>query len=210
MPLFSCQKRTYTFRFGQPKRTIVYMQNSGEWNGIDFSSSILSCEGSADEISGLLTQASNYINEKYPSSPIHWQDVFQNKILSPEGTEGDMIGDKIRNRCFLMDDIHLHGGYIGGGKTGDKFIEIPKLRENHLPIESKDKSIIVTNVCAFTDRHRCQINQRKGSIDEIRQYQQVITKMMMERESRYWLDSPHAKKQPIIDEIQKILQGRSS
>lgn len=205
MPLHSLKKQIRTFRFGNDNQTLVYLQNSGNWNGLEFSSIIASCNGNSDEISAMFSEASQYIRKHYANYPIKWKDVFTQKILSQENSEGSRIGSKIRNACpLIIDEVSLHGGYIYGGDTGDKYVKIPELHQNHFPTNEKIKSTIVTNICGFTDKHECKINTWKGSIGEIRDYQKTIINMFIDREMRQWTDAPNSKKDIILTQLKAI------
>jgi len=203
--LFSKRSHIREMNYGD-KRTVIYLQNSGEWNGTDFSSLILSCKGDPDANADLFTQASNFVHTYYPNFPIRWKDVLNRRILGPENSDGDLIGNKIRDKCSLIDDVHFHGGHIYGGKTGSRYIEIPKFKENHLPMNDSKKNNIMMNICAFEDKHHCHLEFRKGSINDIRQYQDIILNMIVKREKYEWDQSPSSHKYPIITELYEIME----
>jgi hypothetical protein len=187
------------------KNILVYLQNNGDWMGSEFSSSILSCNADVNQMESLINHAVNFVFRSYRNYPIRWKDLMNNKLLSEESAEGEMIGDEIRERCFLIDDVHFRGGYIGGGKSGNKIVQTPELFENHLPVFTSKKQNIVMGVCTFEDGfHSCDVEVRKGKIEDVRKYQNIINQMMLNNEKDKWKRSRSRKKALIIEKLTQI------
>lgn len=180
-----------TFRFGGNKNIVVYAQNSGEWNGSEFSSSLFSCNGDLNEIESIFNHAINYIYRTYRNYPIRWKDIVVGKIFQHENTEGRVLGDQIRDRCSIIDDTHFKGGYIGNGKSGTSVVHIPELTENHLPVLDKGKKDFLTVTCNFDGFHNCDIEIRKGDLDGVRNYQSIITRIAVNHEVQRWKNTVH-------------------
>lgn len=186
-------------------RTIVYLQNTGQWNGRQFSSTILSCTPKKDEVESYLNRAVTFINKNYKDAPIRWHDMLTNKLLGPESVEGEMIGNFFREKCSVIDDLLFQGGHIFGGKTGDKYIEEPILLRNNLPLQMDTPTPIIMTICKFNGDHQCNIQYRKGSVEDIRQYQNsIVSDVLLKNEKQTWETSSFIRKDEILAALQRI------
>lgn len=197
-------------QFGTPEPTIVYLQNNGWNNGRQYSATVLSCNLKRNDVESLLERANNFIIERYRNRPIRWSDVMHKTLLHNESIDADNLGTRFRNHCLIVDDIHFQGGHIYGGQTGDKFLDLPKLTENHLPIGMSKPTRIAMNICTFNDGiHECTIEERLGSINDIRQYQDIILNLQLRQETDEWSQNVHRKKDEIMVTLEKIKANRT-
>lgn len=206
------KRRMPLFRSDHPSdpRTIVYLQNSGRWNGFQFGSTILSCKPKRDEVMAYLAQAHRFIASRYTEHPIRWHDMMTNRLLGPESVDGEMIGNFFRENCILLDDVVFHGGHIFGGKTGDKYLEKPEFRADQIPSDMPREVPMLMAICGMKgSRHECTIEPRKSSINDIRKYQKIMANVMVSHEINYWENQPQRRRQEILTELAKIRQDLS-
>lgn len=201
--------RLQKVQFGNNHRTIVYLQNSGFNNGDTFNSIILSCSGNMEEINNIVIRTTKFIKNHHITNPIKWNNLMNKELLYNENFEGEIIGNQLRDKCFIIDEVDFQGGHIFGGKNGDKFTQLPYLKSRHLPMEMTKKYSTVMGICKFEGDHKCDIEVRKGSVNQIREYQNVITKMLVNRDINKWENTSHRKKGLITLELAKIKEEMS-
>lgn len=193
-------------------RSIVYLQNAGKWNGKQFSSTILSCKASHAEMESVLNQINHHFYLHSREYPIRWYHIMTNEALNLDSPyNGNRLGSFVRENCFVLDDVFFQGGNIFGGKKGDKYVELPEMTENHLPVKLSRKSAVVTDICAFNDNaHTCNLQKYKASVEDIRNLQHSVVKMLLLQEKHVWKDSPLNKKDQILQELTKLTKNHTS
>lgn len=184
-------------------QTIVYMQNGSNFNGIGINSLILSCKGHYDAIETIIKHADNFIERNKTSSPINWKDFIQKKFSEYKNPEGEFIVDRINEKCVPINAIEFNGGYIYGGKHGDKYVRKPSIKQTFFPMKVKGTHAVILNMCKFDGRHSCDIYIRKGTLAELENYQHENLKMMLNREQSKWEKTSHRKKNIILDALKQ-------
>lgn len=185
-------------------RTIVYLQNSGFLNGNVLNSLTLSCEGKHDEVEGIIKHLASFTERNHVTYPIRWENFMEKDPFVYKNTEGEFICDQLRDRCMIVGKLKFQGGHIYGGKKGDKFIQEPLVDAHFLPFKMNKKLPIIMSTCKFDGDHKCDVNLWKGSVDDIKNYQKIVTKMVVKRELNHWKSTSHRKKSTIVTTLSKI------
>jgi hypothetical protein len=192
---------------GPGPSTLVYLQNSGEFAKTRrFDATILFCNATLSETTGVLNKATRFLFQHYHNYPVRWADVMDQKLFGPESKtetpEGDAIGAFFRNRCTLVDDHTFHSASVLPGKT---LFEPPVLRQSVLPMNMPSKMDIAMATCGFKNGyHECQVEERTGSIDDLRSLRTIILHMVVDQDRHAWEISPHHQHAAIIASLDQL------
>jgi hypothetical protein len=132
---------------------------------------------------------------------------MSNDIKFYKNTEGEMIGNEFKNKCILLSQLKFQGPHLYGGKNGDTFFQKPNIKFDVLPINLPKKTYIVTSVCKFDGKHQCDIQTRKGNVNDIKKYQNIIAQMVANRELESWKSETCRNKGEILLHLSKIKEG---
>jgi hypothetical protein len=185
-------------------RTIVYLQNSGFLNGNILNSVILSCKGNHNETEDMVKHASSFIERNHITYPIFWNELMERNVNFYKNSGGDVISNKFKDECMVVGQLKFQGPHLYGGKSSDKFFQNASLTTDFLPVSMPKKMNIIMSTCKFDEKHVCDVQTWKGSVDDIKNYQRIITKMITQREIEKWNTTSHKNKPEILLQLSKI------